>query len=288
MNNTISCVIRTFNEAAFIRDLILNIRSQKNLSAKPDIIVVDSGSTDSTVKILKELKVALIEIEKKEFNYARALNLGIKHTSGNLIVILSAHAIPCEDTWLQKIVSHFKDEKVAGVYCKQIPWPNADWREIVRIEKTFGNSPVCFSPTSKPFNSNLKFSNVASCIKRDVWNKHPFVEMPAAEDHEWADWAIKNGYTIIYEAEMAVYHSHVETRRQAARRMIQIEKAADIRLSRRRTTLSTMRQAIKIIISDIKKAIAYKPSGENKLKLCLQAVCMGFWYFVDFSRKEIH
>jgi rhamnosyltransferase len=286
MNNTISCVIRTFNEAASIRNLILSIRSQKNLSTKPEIIVVDSGSTDSTTKILKTLGVTLIEIEKREFSYSTALNLGIKRSSGNFIVILSAHAMPCQDTWLQKMVSHFEDEKVAGVYCKQIPWPNAGWWEILRIENTFGKNSVRFSPGSEPFQYNLHFSNVTSCVRRDVWSRHPFV-MSAAEDHEWAGWAIENGYTIIYEAEVAVYHSHVDTHRQAAQRIIQLEKSADIQLSRNRTFLFTMRQAIGMISRDIRKVFAYSHHKESKLKLCLQVLCRGFWYLVDFSRRQV-
>jgi rhamnosyltransferase len=286
MNNTISCVIRTFNEAASIKDLILSIRSQKNLLAEPEIIVVDSGSTDSTTKILKTLEVTLIEIEKREFNYSTALNLVIKRSSGNLIVILSAHAILCQDTWLRKMVSHFEDEKVAGVYCRQIPWPNAGWWETLRIENTFGSNSVRFSPGSEPFQYNLHFSNVASCVRRDVWSRHPFV-MSAAEDHEWAGWAIESGYTIIYEAEVAVYHSHADTHRQASRRIIQLEKSADIRLSRNRTTLFTMGQAIRMISRDVRKVFAYSHHKESKLKLCLQAFCRGFWYFVDFSRRKV-
>lgn len=286
MNNTISCVIRTFNEAASIRNLILSIRSQKNISTEPEIIVVDSGSTDSTTEILKTLGVTLIEIEKGEFNYSTALNLGIKRSSGNLIVILSAHTKLCQDTWLQKMFSHFKDEKVAGVYCKQIPWPNASWWEILRIENTFGKNSVRFSRGSEPFECNLQFSNAASCIRRDVWNIHPFV-MPTAEDREWAAWAVENGYTIIYEAEAAVYHSHADTLQNGARRIIQIEKSADLRLSRNRTLLFTMGQAIKMVNRDMRKVFAYNSHKESKFKLCLQAICRGFWYFVDFSRRKV-
>jgi len=252
MSKRISVVIRTFNEAKFIGRLIENFRAQKNASTSTEIIVVDSGSTDGTVDIVKNLNVKLIEIAKSEFNYSYSLNLGIKRTKSDLIVILSAHAIPSQNNWLQKMSSHFENSKVAGVYSRQIPWPDADLHETLRIERMFGENPRSFS--KKTPNADMHFSNAASCIRRCVWEKHPFVIMPAAEDQEWAYWVIENGYIIIYEPEAAIYHSHNESCRKAAQRMIQLEKSADIRLSRKRN-------------------------------LVLTIIARSFWYIVDFKQK---
>ena len=145
MNQNVSCVVRTYNEAKRIGELISALRSQKSGLAELEIFVVDSGSTDGTVDIVKNLNVKLIEIPKEQFNYSYSLNLGIKESKSDLIVILSAHAIPSQDNLLQKMVSHFEDSKVAGVYCRQIPWPDADLHETLRIESMFGGNPRSFS-----------------------------------------------------------------------------------------------------------------------------------------------
>jgi len=283
MTKTISCVIRTYNEAKWIGKLIDTLRSQSNVSFDREIVVVDSGSTDASVDIVKNLDVKLIEIQKAEFNYSKALNLGIENSTGDLIVILSAHSIPREDGWLQRIIGHFKDEKVAGVYCRQIPWPDADPFEVLRIEKTFGETSRNFSKEAS--NANISFSNVASCIRRKVWEKHPFIILPAAEDFEWAQWAIENGYKIVYDAQASVYHSHRDTCSQAARRMIELEKAADIRLLRKRTFFLMMKQVLSSLIRGIVMVLLSARFKGNRVRYSARCLLISFWYVVNFKRK---
>lgn len=283
MSKRISVVIRTFNEAKFIGRLIENFRAQKDTGTITEIIVVDSGSTDGTVDIVKNLNVKLIEIAKSEFNYSYSLNLGIKRTKSDLIVILSAHAIPSQNDWLQKMISHFENSKVAGVYSRQIPWPDADLHETLRIERMFGEIPRSFS--KKTPNADMHFSNAASCISRCVWEKHPFVIMPAAEDQEWSHLVIENGYIIIYEPEAAVYHSHNESCRKAAQRMIQLEKSADIRLSRKRNMVLTIKQSIGWFIRSIKQILSPTYGNGRRVRLASQCIARSFWYIVDFKQK---
>lgn len=216
MRNTVSCIIRTYNEAEYIGNLIEVLRSQEECGEGVEIVIVDSGSTDSTVEIAKNHEVNLIQIPKKEFNYSEALNLGIENSTGDLIVILSAHSIRCKNDCLHRMITHFKDEKVAGVYCKQAHWPDANWRELLRIRNIFGNDSKVFCKDDS--DSEISFSNAASCIRRSVWERHPFVITPAAEDRDWTSWAIENPYSIVYEAEAQVYHSHHDSCRNAAKR----------------------------------------------------------------------
>jgi len=284
MTKTISCVIRTYNEAKWIGRLIDTLRSQSNVSFDIEIVVVDSGSTDGTVDIVKNLDVKLMEIQKAEFNYSRALNLGIEKSTGDLIVILSAHSIPRENSWLQRIIAHFEDEMVAGVYCRQFPWPDADPYEVLRIENAFRETSRIFSKEAT--HTNMSFSNVASCIRRSVWEKHPFVILPAAEDREWAQWAIENGYKIVYDAQASVYHSHMETCQQATRRMIELEKAADIRLLRKRTLFLTMKQSLSSLIRGIVIVHSSAHFKGNRVRYSAKCILYSFWYLVDFYRKD--
>lgn len=282
-NKKISCIIRTLNEAEFIGRLIESLRSQRHSGADIEIIIVDSGSTDSTVEIIKKHGVKLIEMSKEQFDYSYSLNLGIKRTKSDLIVILSAHAIPSQNDWLEKMISHFENSKVAGVYSRQIPWPDADLHETLRIERMFGENPRSFS---KKFpNADMHFSNAASCIRRCVWEKHPFVIMPAAEDQEWAHWAIENGYVIIYESKAAVCHSHNDSCRKSAHRMIQLEKSADTKLSRKRNLVLTIKQSIGWFIRGIKQILSPTYGKGRRVRLASQCIARSFWYIVDFKRK---
>ncbi len=283
MNPKISCVIRTYNEAKYIGQLIEALRSQDQFRNSIEIIVVDSGSTDNTAEILKGYGVKLIEILKAEFHFSKSLNLGIEKSTGDLIVILSAHSIPRENNWLQKMVVHFRDKNVAGVCCRQVPWPDADLYEVLRIEKTFGKNSIVYKKDNLNRHA-MTFSNAASCIRRSVWEKHPFDIVPAAEDWEWANWTIENGYKTVYDAEAAVYHSHNESCRQIAQRLIKLERSADTRLSRKRNLLLTIKQALGSFIRGVKTAFSSHRFNGKKLQYSIKRLLQSFWYIVDFNR----
>jgi rhamnosyltransferase len=52
------------------------------------------------------------------------------------------------------------------------------------------------------------FDNVCSCIRREVWQQHPFSSAPIAEDLAWAKEVLEEGYDIAYVPEATVVHSH--------------------------------------------------------------------------------
>ena len=115
----VSIIIRTKNEERWIGHCLKRIHSQtyKNY----EIILVDSLSTDNTVNKAKKNKIDVL-IEIKEYKPGYAINEGIRSSSGELIVILSAHCLPINDYWLKDLVQAINsDEKLAGVYGKQVP-----------------------------------------------------------------------------------------------------------------------------------------------------------------------
>jgi glycosyltransferase involved in cell wall biosynthesis len=275
----VSVVIRTYNESAFIGRLFDVLDSQVGVPLGVDITVVDSGSTDTTASIARARSVRLIEIPKATFDYSKALNLGIEQSQGDFLVILSAHSIPCTNDWLACVISHFEDASVAGVFSRQVPWPGAYWREVVRIRRMFGEAPKVFGPGCQL--QDVPFSNAASCIRRSVWQERPF-NLPAAEDIEWATWAVSKGFKIVYEGNKAVYHSHDETSRQAARRLIDLERAADIQMSRRRRLLLTTKQGIGAVLRDAAEIKSYEPKLSNRLPLLRESVLRSYWFVRDF------
>jgi rhamnosyltransferase len=284
MSGTISVVIRTYNEAEFIGRVVESLYSQKIYGGIHEIIVVDSGSTDATMDILRKSNIKILSIPQPEFNYAKALNLGIEQSSGELIVILSGHSVPCTDEWLIKIVRHFTDESVAGVYCRQIPWSDAGPNEVLRITRTFGSESRIFQ--GGVFCGDMNFSNAASCIRRSIWERHQFTAMPAAEDRKWAQWAMSVGYTIIYDCEAVVYHSHNDTCRKAARRVIQLEKSADAGKGRRRNFWLTIKQSAGWFLRDIKSVFFSDCFKDKRIKYSFECIARSFWYILDFSRQD--
>ena len=55
----------------------------------------------------------------------------------------------------------------------------------------------------------IAFSNVSSCIRKEVLDLLPFSEsIVMVEDQEWSKRAIEAGWTVRYESSSSVYHSH--------------------------------------------------------------------------------
>jgi rhamnosyltransferase len=281
----ISVVIRTLNEEQHLGTVIEALRAQRLHGPELDIVVVDSGSEDGTLNIARKWGAHIIEMRPEEFSYSAALNMGIEKSHGELIVIVSGHAVPCSSDWLEKLTGHFDDSRVAGVYCRQVPWPDAPWHEIERLERQFPDVSRRFS-AGGPMDG-MHFSNAASCIRRSFWSQQPFAAVAAAEDRRWAEWAIDGGYDIIYEGGAVAWHSHSESPEGVARRRITIERAADARLCRKRTLVLTLRQGLGWLVGDSRRILRTRHCRGKRMRYLMQTVKCVFWYVVRFRAVEL-
>jgi len=207
-----SVVIRTFNEAAPLRRTLTAVFAQRDVT--PEVIVVDSGSTDETVAIAREFPVTLIELPRAEFTYGRALNRGFAAATAPMVVSLSAHALPLDRHWLRNLVRPLADERVAGVVGKTLPHPDCNPFDRRGLLRQYGGERHYLAEGSMP-----TFSNANSAVRRSVWEREPFDEtLPYSEDALWARRQMGLGRALVYAPDAAVYHSHNETVAQLRRR----------------------------------------------------------------------
>lgn len=83
----ISIIIPIFNEEKFIENLLNKINKIKLIkNFKKEIICVNDGSTDNSLKILKKYKYIKI-INQKNFGKGHAVQQGIKKATGKYIII---------------------------------------------------------------------------------------------------------------------------------------------------------------------------------------------------------
>ncbi|MCL4235146.1 MAG: glycosyltransferase, partial [Deltaproteobacteria bacterium] len=69
-----SIIIRTRNEERHVGEVLARVRDQRRIAF--EVIVVDSGSTDATLSIVRKVPdIRLIEIPASSFTYGRALNI---------------------------------------------------------------------------------------------------------------------------------------------------------------------------------------------------------------------
>lgn len=206
-NPDVSIVIRTKNEGKTIGRCLQMLYEQKT-SYGFEVIVIDSGSTDDTLDICHKYPVITHEIPPSEFNFGRTLNLGAQLAQGKYVVALTAHAAPADRNWLEPLVSALEgDHTVAGAYSRHLANPGCHPFEAMELERGFGATKMILDkPPAKA--RSLLFSNVSSCITKDVLIDVPFRELPYAEDRDWAKNVLDRGYSIAYVPQSMVFHSH--------------------------------------------------------------------------------
>lgn len=206
----VSIVIRAYNEDEHIERLMLGIKAQ---TVQPhEVILVDSGSTDDTVKIAKRHGAKVVTIDKAEFTFGRALNRGCAAASGDICLFPSAHVYPVYDNWIERIIEPFKDERVVVSYGRQRGNHRNKFSEHQIFARWFPHESVCPQRTY--------FCNNANCaIRRSTWEQQPYDEtLTGLEDMGWAKVAQSRGGWIAYVAEAEIVHVHDETWEQVQNR----------------------------------------------------------------------
>src|SRR5438034_816097 len=83
----ISVVTPAFNSALTIRETLASVRNQNYPNLEH--IVIDGGSADATLKLVREFPDVVWTSEKDEGLY-HAMNKGIQRAAGDFIVILNS------------------------------------------------------------------------------------------------------------------------------------------------------------------------------------------------------
>ncbi|MFM7850959.1 MAG: glycosyltransferase family 2 protein, partial [Flammeovirgaceae bacterium] len=115
----ISLVILTYNALHFLDDLLNSIEKQ---TINPEIIIVDSSSTDGTIDYLIERNITPIVISKSEFNHGGTRNYALNLATNNIVVFLTQDVILEGSDSLRILVDSIeKDCTVAMSYGRQLP-----------------------------------------------------------------------------------------------------------------------------------------------------------------------
>ena len=102
--------IPCFNVETYIETAI---RGLLNQTRPPDeILVIDDGSTDRSLEIASRFPVRVIRHERNR-GLAAARNTAFANASHELVGAIDADVFP-EADWLERLLAHFDDERVAG------------------------------------------------------------------------------------------------------------------------------------------------------------------------------
>ena len=279
----VSVVIPTFNAGPEFEELLEKISMQEG-DFEREVIVVDSGSTDGTVELARRYGARVHQIRKEEFNHGATRNLGISLSRGEYVALIVQDAEPLDERWLAAMVENLEhDERVAGVYSRQLPREEAGvlTRAVVNARRTAslerreqpGESPKRYRRMHPRKRRRLAtFDDVSSCVRRSVWEKIPYERTSFGEDLRWSKRVIEAGYKIVYEPRSAVIHSHERGAMYDLRRHY-----VDQRLSLELFGLRLVPNVLRLLVSIPRSALDnYRllrgESSEGKLRLVLPAL----------------
>lgn len=194
-----SIIVRTKNEERWIAHCLAMIQQQDYRDF--EVILVDNASTDHTVQVARRFPLGAV-VNVDHFRPGLALNEGIRASSGRFIVCLSAHCIPKNRDWLSCLRRNFGEDRVAGVYGRQLPLSFTDAVDKRDLLLVFGED-------RRVQIKDYFFHNANSMIRHDVWERFPFDEtVTNIEDRLWGKAVIEAGYRLVYDPDAAVYHHH--------------------------------------------------------------------------------
>ncbi len=144
----ISIVIPAYNEEHNIARCLDSILASDYPKNKLELLVIDDGSKDNTLKIAKKYEKKGVKVfHKKNSGKANSLNYGIKRAKGEILATLDADSYILPDT-IRKMLPHFNEEAVVAVTSAVKTEPPKNFiQELQKVEyiyTLFSRRLLCF------------------------------------------------------------------------------------------------------------------------------------------------
>jgi glycosyltransferase involved in cell wall biosynthesis len=175
MNKIVSVIIPCRNEERFIENCINSLLNQTYPKELMEIIAIDGFSEDRTRRIIKMYSgkypfVKLIDNPQKYNPFA--LNIGIRNSKGDIIMVASGHA-RYENDFIEKCVGFMQESNAdaAGGILKNIPQKETVFSKAIGfcLSSFFGSGNAFYKTGSKkPAQVDAFFGG---CYKKEAFEK---------------------------------------------------------------------------------------------------------------------
>lgn len=182
MQPKVSVIIPAFNSAPFIAETIQSVLAQtyNNL----EIIVVDDGSTDTTLDVLNEFGDQITALTKANGGPASARNLAIRNASGKYIAFLDADDLWTPEKLTEQVAFLEAHPEVGLTYAEALMFDEVGGEKQIRGKIGFtGETSFCHLLLGDHIpNSTVLMRR--NCVDTIGWlNEHR--DLIAVEDYEY-------------------------------------------------------------------------------------------------------
>lgn len=219
LETQVSVVIPTKNGGQDFGRLMKMLNQQKGFR-EIEIVIVDSGSSDSTVEIAKQYGAKVIEILPEEFSHSYARNLGVQKAQGEYVLVMTQDAMPTSLFWIRNFYHALTHQSnIAAVSCGEFPRLDADlyhraftWNHY-KFLGSYENDVINEYPKSNDsemLHKAAQLSDIACFMKRETAKKYPY-QGAFAEDLDLGMRLLKDGYKVGFLGHELAIHSHKRT-----------------------------------------------------------------------------
>ena len=211
----VSIIVAAYNNQDTIEECLKSILSLNCPEGFFEIIVMDGGSNDATVKIAEKFPTKVVSLR---LNAPAAYNYAMKIATHPILGFIDADA-KVEPEWLNKLVPHLSDPKVAGVsgsietWNKENPWARSIGYELKNRYRRIGK----FTGRIATMNLLLKKTVIEEA---GGWDE----KLPSQYDTDLGFRISARGYKIAYEPSAVCYHFNRPTLKAYYRQQLQYGK----------------------------------------------------------------
>lgn len=283
MSYICSLVIPTKNGGGLFKRVVASLQRQ-TVWKDVEFIIIDSQSDDDTVETARAAGAKCLTVAASDFNHGATRDLAISHATTNRVVLLVQDATPYDDRLIETLIAALNEDNVAGVYARQIPYPDADVITKRNLDLHFTGRMARDTSEIKDLRAYAalpshqrymlcNFDNVCSAIRKDVWEQERFGRINFGEDIDWAERVLKRGYKIVYEPKAAVVHSHDRPLSYEYKRTYVCHRKLynQFQLQVAPTLYTAFHAIVHWTLRDILHIAAHEPRWPAKLRMILQS-----------------
>ena len=209
---TVSIVIPNYNGELLLKknmpSVIKALNSKKNNII--EVIVVDDGSSDGSVELLKkEFKGVTLIKQKENRGFPYTVNNGVRFSKGELVVLLNTDVIPSKN-FVYPCLKHFNDDSVFAISFAEdkYGWAKGSFKNGFFEHEVGGRS--------KKAHHTFWVSGGTGIFRKSMWKELKGFDIELMSPFYWEDVdvsyrAMKRGWKLLWEPKSKVVHEHEGT-----------------------------------------------------------------------------